>query len=65
MSLAVAIRTAVIEAGEVLYFAGGGLVSASDVEREIAETELKARSVSGSARRSAWKEFCLKVELFI
>lgn len=43
MSLAVAIRTAVIEHDEVVYFAGGGLVSASDVDREIAETELKAR----------------------
>lgn len=43
LSLAVAIRTAVIEAGRALYFAGGGLVSASDVDREIAETELKAR----------------------
>ena len=44
LSLAVAIRTAVVtdEAG-VRYFAGGGVVSASDPEREIAETELKAR----------------------
>jgi anthranilate/para-aminobenzoate synthase component I len=43
LSLAVAIRTAVVEGPEVSYFAGGGLVSASDPEREIAETELKAR----------------------
>ncbi len=43
LSLAVAIRTAVIERGQARYFAGGGLVSASDVEREIAETDLKAR----------------------
>ncbi len=43
LSLAVAIRTALVAAGEVSYFAGGGLVSASDPEREIAETELKAR----------------------
>lgn len=42
LSLAVAIRTAVIEHAEVSYFAGGGLVAASDPDREIAETELKA-----------------------
>ncbi len=43
LSLAVAIRTALVRAGEVSYFAGGGLVSASDPAREIAETELKAK----------------------
>jgi anthranilate/para-aminobenzoate synthase component I len=43
LSLAVAIRTAVVHANEVSYFAGGGLVSASDPDREIAETELKAK----------------------
>ena len=43
LSLAVAIRTAVVEQGRVDYWAGGGLVEASDVQREIAETELKAR----------------------
>ncbi|HJL20525.1 MAG TPA: anthranilate synthase component I family protein [Sandaracinaceae bacterium LLY-WYZ-13_1] len=43
LSLAVAIRTAVVSDGELAYFAGGGLVSASDPEREIAETDLKAR----------------------
>lgn len=42
-SFAVAIRTAVVADAEVRYHAGGGLVSASVVEREIAETELKAR----------------------
>jgi anthranilate/para-aminobenzoate synthase component I len=42
-SLAVAIRTAVAESGRVRYFAGGGIVEASHVEREIAETELKAQ----------------------
>ena len=42
--LAVAIRTAQIGAGEVRYHAGGGIVEASDVQREIAETELKARA---------------------
>jgi len=39
----VAIRTAQVRAGTVTYHAGGGLVAASVVEREIAETELKAR----------------------
>lgn len=43
LSLAVAIRTATVEDGEVVYFAGGGLVEASVPEREVAETELKAR----------------------
>ncbi len=43
LSLAVAIRTAIVEAGSLRYFAGGGIVEASDVAREIAETELKAR----------------------
>ncbi len=42
LSLAVAIRTAIVEGAEVSYFAGGGLVAASDPDREIAETELKA-----------------------
>ena len=41
-SLAVAIRTAVIEQGRVDYFAGGGIVAASDPARESAETDLKA-----------------------
>jgi para-aminobenzoate synthetase component 1 len=40
---AVAIRTAQVRRGEVVYHAGGGLVEASDPEREVAETELKAR----------------------
>lgn len=43
LSLAVAIRTATVTGEEVEYFAGGGLVSASDPDREIAETELKAK----------------------
>jgi para-aminobenzoate synthetase component 1 len=41
-SFAVAIRTAVVAAGEVAYHAGGGIVAASDAARETAETELKA-----------------------
>jgi anthranilate/para-aminobenzoate synthase component I len=43
LSLSVAIRTAVISAGEVEYFAGGGIVWGSDPARECAETELKAQ----------------------
>lgn len=43
LSLAVAIRTAFVGGGEVRYHAGGGLVWHSDPEREVAETELKAR----------------------
>lgn len=44
VELAVAIRTAVIRNRRVTYHAGGGLVWASDPEREVAETELKARA---------------------
>ncbi len=43
LSLAVAIRTATVAAGRVRYWAGGGIVEASDPGREVAETELKAR----------------------
>jgi anthranilate/para-aminobenzoate synthase component I len=43
LSLAVAIRAAIVEHGLVRYFAGGGIVEASQIERELAETELKAR----------------------
>lgn len=43
LSLAVAIRTAFVGGGEVRYYAGGGLVWDSDPQREVAETELKAR----------------------
>jgi anthranilate/para-aminobenzoate synthase component I len=43
LSLAVAIRTATVRDGEVHYWAGGGIVEASDPDREVAETELKAR----------------------
>lgn len=44
LALAVAIRTAVVEDGRARYFAGGGIVEASDPERELAETELKSRA---------------------
>lgn len=43
LSLAVAIRTAVVSRDAVTYFAGGGIVWGSDPVRECAETELKAR----------------------
>lgn len=48
VSLAVAIRTAELTSsapgrGTLRYFAGGGIVEASDPDREVAETELKAR----------------------
>lgn len=56
MSLAVAIRTAVLDGREALYFAGGGLVSASEVDREIAETELKARVFLDAIRTIAEKK---------
>jgi anthranilate/para-aminobenzoate synthase component I len=42
-SLAVAIRTAVVQGPELSYWAGGGIVADSVPERELAETELKAR----------------------
>ena len=42
-SLAVSIRTALVREGHAFYWAGGGLVAASDVQKEVAETELKAR----------------------
>ncbi len=54
MSLAVAIRTAVIHAGQAEYFAGGGIVIKSDATRETQETELKAqvflRALASSSR---------------
>ncbi len=43
VSLAVAIRTATVRDGRVCYWAGGGIVEASDPDREVAETELKAK----------------------
>lgn len=49
LSLAVAIRTAQIDRDLVTYFAGGGIVEASDPARELAETELKARVLSDAA----------------
>jgi len=43
LALSVAIRTAHVRGGALEYFAGGGIVEASDPEREVDETELKAR----------------------
>jgi len=43
LSLAVAIRSAIVEGGGLRYYAGGGIVEASRPERELEETELKAR----------------------
>lgn len=43
LSLAVAIRTAQLSNGRVTYHAGGGIVEASDPDRELAETLTKAR----------------------
>lgn len=53
VSLAVAIRTAQVRGAEVEYFAGGGIVDASVVTREVAETELKARVFLDAARALA------------
>lgn len=47
VALAVAIRTVEVHgtgAGSLRYFAGGGIVAASDPDAELAETELKARA---------------------
>jgi anthranilate/para-aminobenzoate synthase component I len=49
-SLAVAIRTAIVERDQLRYFAGGGIVEASQVERELAETELKAAVLHDAQR---------------
>jgi anthranilate/para-aminobenzoate synthase component I len=51
LSLAVAIRTAVVERGVATYFAGGGIVEASDVAKEIDETVLKARVFTDAVTR--------------
>ena len=48
-----AIRTALVHSDAMHYFAGGGLVAASDPEREVAETELKAAHLLGVASQPA------------
>jgi anthranilate/para-aminobenzoate synthase component I len=50
LSLAVAIRTALVCEEQVEYFAGGGIVWGSEPEREIAETDLKAQVFLRPAR---------------
>jgi anthranilate/para-aminobenzoate synthase component I len=50
ISLAVAIRTALVAEGEVSYWAGGGIVWGSDPARECAETELKAQVFLNAVR---------------
>ncbi|MEZ4335236.1 MAG: anthranilate synthase component I family protein [Sandaracinaceae bacterium] len=54
LSLAVAIRAARVDE-HATYFAGGGLVSASDPDREIAETELKAEVFLAAIRELSTK----------
>ena len=51
LSLSVAIRTARLVGGTLDYFAGGGIVYDSDPQREVAETELKARGFLEAVRR--------------
>lgn len=52
-SFAVAIRTAQLSQGVLDYFAGGGIVDASDVTREVDETALKALVFTESCRALA------------
>lgn len=52
LSLSVAIRTAVVAGGRATYFAGGGIVEASEVAREVAETDLKARVFTDAVART-------------
>ncbi len=56
LSLSVAIRTARLEAGTLDYFAGGGIVYDSDPQREVAETELKARGFLEAVRRGMHRD---------
>ena len=50
LALAVSIRLAQIIGERVTYFAGGGIVEASDPDRECDETELKARVLFDAQR---------------
>ncbi len=56
VSLAVAIRTAQLAEGVLDYFAGGGIVDASVVSREVDETALKALVFTESCRALAGAE---------
>lgn len=63
---AVALRSAVLRGPEAILFAGCGIVADSDPEQELAESELKLKSVAGaisaSARREASRHFADVVE---
>lgn len=50
LDLSVAIRTMQLAGRELTYFAGGGLVDASELVRELDETELKARVLEDTIR---------------
>lgn len=56
LSLAVAIRTAVLAGGTLRYDAGGGIVSESDPLRETEETELKTRVLRDALDALAGRE---------
>ena len=55
----IAIRTAVLDAGGLTYWAGGGIVADSDAEREYAETLLKSealfRALGGTGKEGGMK----------
>jgi len=50
LELSVAIRTAVVADGSVVYHAGCGIVADSDPEAELQETEIKARAFLEAVR---------------
>lgn len=50
MVLAMAIRTAVLQGDEGVYWTGGGIVVDSDPQRELAETEWKAAQLRAIAK---------------
>ena len=51
MDLAIAIRTVVIQNGNLYVQAGAGIVADSDPEKEWQETEAKARAVLRAAEQ--------------
>lgn len=50
LTMAMAIRTAVLEEGEGEYWTGGGIVADSDPEREVEETRWKALQLQQAAQ---------------
>lgn len=50
LTLAMAIRTAVFQGDEGVYWTGGGIVAGSDPARELAETEWKAAQLQALAK---------------